>query len=355
MRVHWFMHVMASMLLSGCVLHCNSAETETEEDDDGNGGGSSDGGGGAESQDEDRLFVVTINGGVASYRDPAKLNATAAPVTNLEAGAGTMMYGPRDLAVSGAGELFVACENGPSINVYQNAASASGAVEPGRYLLGLSTELLAPIGLAIDEEDDTLYVVNSTSNGSIEGAILAFEGLASLNGDQAPARKVIVDTPAFSPLQIVEHDNRLFIAGQGDNTSMVYVFDGASTLDGVAAPDRIVSNANWGQVLSIFVDDDNRLFAVDSENTVFIYADASDVNGNAIPTAVIEVPEAAQLSAVTMDRNGVMFLADSSNNNVLSFPDLGQPDGEIQKSAAKSWGSTSLLLPTRILSYYLKR
>lgn len=370
MRVQWFMHAMASMLLSGCVLHCGSEETETEEDDgqtdDGNeggkqegaghqGAGSQGGSGGGEPQEEDRLFVVTINGGVASYRDPATLDGTAAPATDLPAGADTLMYGPRDLAISSDGELFVACENGPSVNIYRDATGASGAVQPSRYLLGTSTELLAPIGLAVDAQDDTLYVVNSTSNGSIEGAILAFEGLSTLDGDMAPSRKVIVDTPAFAPLQIVEQDNRLFIAGQGDNTSVVYVFEGANTLDGTAAPDRILSNADWGQVLSIFVDDENRLFAVDGENVVFVYSDADTVNGNATPTAILEVPEAAQLSAVTIDRKGVMFLADSSNNNVMSFPNLGELAGEIQTSAATSFDGVGLLLPTRMLPYYLKR
>lgn len=373
MFVRWFVHGLASLLLSGCVVHCGAEETEDGETDGseeggrnegangqgaGNPGGNGEGAGdegGAPPQDDDRLFVVTINGGVASYRDPAELNTTTQPTTNLAAGADTLMYGPRDVAISKAGELFVACENGPSINVYANAAEASGALEPTRMLLGNSSEILAPIGLTIDDEADTLYVVNSTSNGSIEGAILAFEGLGGLDGDLPPSRTIVVDTQGFAPLQIVEHDNRLYVAGQGDNTSMVYVFDGASSLSGNATPDRIVSNEAWGQVLSIFIDDDDRLFAVDSSNQVFLYDDAATLSGNAAPSAVLEIPEASGLSAVTLDRNGVMFLADSSNNEIMTFPALGQPAGAVQLSAARSFDSNGLLLPTRIMPFYRKR
>ncbi|NUP09916.1 MAG: hypothetical protein HOW73_28040 [Polyangiaceae bacterium] len=312
------------------------------------GEGASVGGGGADPGPSAQLFSVNDNDGVVSFARPEALEGRVDPATDLPAGADTDMYGPRDLAISAAHELFVANENDGAITIYADAMSATGATLPTRKWKGAATGLDAPISLALDEETDVAYVVNSLANGTSEKAILAFADASTADGDVAPARRIEVDTAEIGPLQILERDDRLFVVSQlSGNATTVLVFDDASSLDGLVAPSREIRDASWGNVLSIYIDDADRLFAVDAGTRIFRYDGVSALDGTIEAVATIDVDGASGLSAVAFDDAGTMFVADRSLAYVFAF-DEGAALASGVAAPSRSFDSVELRSPSRL-------
>jgi DNA-binding beta-propeller fold protein YncE len=100
-------------------------------------------------------------------------------------GTGTALNRPSAVAIGGA-EMFVANFNNSSITVY--ARTASGATPPKRNaIMGTSTGLAGPSGLAIDLTPGLLLVSNY--NGAGQGSILTFA--TSDVGNSPPQRSIV--------------------------------------------------------------------------------------------------------------------------------------------------------------------
>lgn len=337
----------------GCTLSINDDEDGGGSEGGGEVGGAGEGAGsegGGAPEPKARLFVVNLNDGVSSFEDPAALDERVEPKTVLTAGADTDMYGPRDLAVHSNGSLFIASENDGAIVIYDDALSADGVVMPSRKWKGASTMLEAPIGLALDEETDVAYVVNSASNGAVEAGIFAFGSASSADGDVAPARRITVSEGEFAPLQIVEQADRLFVATQeSGNVSAVVVFDDASQLDGAVASDalRVIHDPAWAEVISIYVDAEDRLYVVSEDNVLLRYDAASTLDGPVEASATMEVTGASALSAIAFDATGTLFLADRSASFIYSFEGgAALTSGAIEPS--RSFDSVNLRSPARL-------
>jgi hypothetical protein len=326
---------------TGCIV---DATDNDEEGGAGEGGQVNAGGSGAEgggpAAAATRLFVVNVNQGVTSYADPAAQDGRIEAATTLTSGPDTDMYGPRDLALSAAGDLYVAAENDGAIVVYANALEASGAVLPSRKLKGPQTGLDVPTSIALDRESDTLYAVNSGSTGAVDTTIFAFDDASALDGDVAPSRSIEVDIVAFAPLQLSWHDGTLYAVTQGDNTASVLVFEDAGALDGAIQPTRTIANAAFGQVVSIYVDDTG-LYAVDDEDELFVYAPGADE-----PSVTIAIDGAAKLSAIAFDDEGTMFLSDTSANVVYSFD--GGAGTASSLTPSRTFDAVGMSLPARL-------
>jgi len=336
----WTAGLFAALALTtGCIIQEADGDEEGGAGGQGNQGGSGMGGGPIGEQGS-RLFVVNVNMGVSSYAEPAQQDGRIEPATTLVSGADTDMYGPRDLAIAPNGDLYVAAENGGAVVVYANGLTADGAVLPTRKLEGAATGLSEPISIAFDGDSDTLYAVNSGSTDAADLTIFAYESASTADGDVAPTRGIEVDFEGFSPLQIAWHKGTLYAVTQDYNTCRVLVFEDASTLSGAIVPTRMIENADFGQIMSIYVDDSG-LYAVDEETDLFVYAPEA-----ATPSAKIEIAGALKLSAVTFDAVGTMFLADSSANFIYSFD--GGAGAEATQSPSRAFDAIGLSLPARL-------
>jgi hypothetical protein len=282
-------------------------------------GSASTGTGGPSS---DQLFVMGSSYGVATFKNPADAVGTVVSATSLPAGADTGLFYPVDMAMSQAGDLFAANQNGSSVTVYANARTADGPVAPTRTIVGASTEFVGLSGLALDGVKNELYVTNYASAQGGNAPILEFDNASTINGDVPPTRKIDVDLQYFAPLQIVEKNDHLFVVNQGSGTqSNINVFDGASQLSGLVAPPRTISNANWPQILSIFVDDADHLYVVGDTATVEVYDGASTLNGPVTPKVTVTVMGASKLAGVVADSDKGLYLADSDTSFVHYFSD----------------------------------
>lgn len=324
----------------GCTIEASDSD---EAGGEGEGGQASEGGngadGGAPAASAARLFVVNVNQGISSYADPAAQDGRIEPATTLASGADTDMYGPRDLALAGNGDLYVAAENDGAIVVYANALTAGGAMLPTRKLKGPQTGLDVPTSIALDDAGDTLYAVNNGSTSAVDTTIFAFSSASTADGDTAPARKIEVDLEGFAPIQIAWHADTLYAVTQGANTASVLVFENASTLDGLVEPTRTIANPSFGAVVSIYVDDSG-LYAVDDETDLFIYPTGDDT------AQAIAIAGASKLSAIAFDAAGTMFLSDTSANVIYSF-DAGE-GADATLAPSRTFDAVGMSLPARL-------
>ncbi|MFO0551239.1 MAG: hypothetical protein U0271_22815 [Polyangiaceae bacterium] len=335
---------MGSMVRLALTAVFAASLTGCPEETDTSTGGQGGQGGQPPTEEGPQLFVLSLDS-VASVASADKTEGRAEPKTTLGAGADTDMYGPRDVAISSSGELYVACENGPSINVYAGADQATGATLPSRKLSGANTGLEAPIAIAI--AGDNLFAVNNTSNGATNKDIMVFSGLSSIDGDQSPARRIQVDMPLFSPTFMLENSDKLYVVNQDVNTTEILVFGSASSTDGLVAPEHVIANAEWGQALSLYVDASDTLWAVDEGSQIFRYDGASSLDESSTPSAVLDVTGAEQLSGLAFDPDGNLFAADRSTAFVYVFDAPVATSGGLTPS--RSFDAVAFRSPSRLV------
>jgi len=99
---------------------------------------------------------ITVS--ITVYAAGASGNAT--PTATI-AGGNTGLDGPAGIALDGAGNIYVANNNGNSITVY--AAGASGNATPVATIAGGNTGLGGPVGIALDGAGN-IYVTDNSSN-----------------------------------------------------------------------------------------------------------------------------------------------------------------------------------------------
>jgi DNA-binding beta-propeller fold protein YncE len=331
-------------LLAACVVGC---EVETTDPDGGGGGeggagasGAGASGAGGAPEEGATLFVLSTQIGVAGIAGAETVTGTVEPRTLLAAGPDSGMYGPRDLTVTQAGALYVASENDASIVIYD--ADDTGVTSPARRLAGASTGISAPVSVAVDEAKDLLFVVNSGSTGATDTDVLVFEGAASIDGDVAPVRVMEPDLPSFAPLQIRARGDSLYAVAQTTNSSLIAVFDGASTADGLVTPTLTIERPDFSAAVSIFVEADGTIVAVDEEAEVFVFP-----AGATEPTAIFTIEGASRLAAAEGLDGGALFLADSSLNVVFAL-DEGLPAQAGAIAPSRSFDAVGLILPSRL-------
>jgi hypothetical protein len=332
--------VMGFGLLVGCVV-------ETTDADEGGGGevgagasGAGASGTGGASEEGEVLFVLSTQIGVVSFERAESATGTSQPRTLLAAGPDSGMYGPRDLAITSTGALFVASENDASIAVYD--ANDTGITAPARRISGASTGISAPVSISVDEARDLLFVVNSGATGATETDVLVFEGAATIDGDVAPSRSLQPDLPSFAPLQIRAQGDSLYAVAQTTNSSLIAVFEGASTADGVVAPTRTIERPDFSAAVSLFVADDGTIVLVDEETEVFVFP-----SGATEPSAILTIDGASRLAAAAGGPDGSLFLADSSLNVVFAL-DGGLPAEAGTVVPSRSFEAVGLILPSRL-------
>ena len=118
-------------------------------------------------------------------------------------------------------------------------ALADGATATPRIIAGKSTGVGSTEvdGVALDRLRGLVYAVALSTSPS--PSILVFEDVATIDGEVAPARQIAVDGGGFfTGLELDEEADRLYVS---DGTGQLYVFDGASALDGTITPTATVA------------------------------------------------------------------------------------------------------------------
>ena len=129
---------------------------------------------------------------------------------------------------------------GSSLTVFNG--DATGDVDPLRTIAGPLTQINWPMGVAVDEAHDEIFIAN---NG--DSSILVFARTAT--GDVQPTRVIRgAATGIKGPMGVAIAKDELWVANFGDHTALVFPRLAA----GNAAPRRILRNAPAGKDTSGF-------------------------------------------------------------------------------------------------------
>ncbi len=129
---------------------------------------------------------------------------------------------------------------GSSLTIYDG--DAHGDAAPLRTIAGPLTQLDWPMGVAVDEASNEIYVANNGDN-----SLLVFKRTAS--GNVQPDRVIRgAATGIKGPMGVAVAKDEIWVANFGDHTALVF----PRTAGGSVAPRRIVRNAPAGKETSGF-------------------------------------------------------------------------------------------------------
>ena len=127
-----------------------------------------------------------------------------------------------------------------SVTVFDG--DAKGDVPPLRVIQGPLSQIDWPMGIAVDEANDEIFVANNGDN-----SILVFPRTA--NGNVQPKRVIRgAATGVKGPMGVAIAKDEIWVANFGDHTALVF----ARSAAGNVAPRRVVRNAPAGKETSGF-------------------------------------------------------------------------------------------------------
>lgn len=276
-----------------------------------------------------RLWISSPNFGVFSFANPGFLDgAVVGTSTALRLGASSGVFDPSDMAVSATWALFIA--NGNGIAIYEDGRLATGPRPVDRTVSGPNSEINSARALAIDAENDVLFVVDRAPRH----AIYVFDRVSDpdFDGDVPPARVIASSDTLFNPEQMFFSGGDLYVVNRTD----ILVFANASTLDTLdARPDRVISSPLLEEPI-ISIDSADRLVVANRSDTVYVWNDASTLDGNPPPDLVLTIEGADRVEAAVIDSYDRLFAADRNAHAIYSYDHV-------------SLLESGLLLPERII------
>jgi hypothetical protein len=247
---------------------------------------------------------------------------------------------------STGGKLYVT--SGNSILRFDNALSATGNIAPGGTITGTSTALSSPHALQIDTGTDRLYVANQGG-----GSVLIFSAASTLTGNVAPSATVGGGATGLSSPVGVAVDNTRDLLYVADGTS-ISVFTGASSLSGTVNTTPTQSFIAGFTISGIFVDGANNiLYATDAaDNTIAIYQSANAQSGVGFAGGTIVGPDTglSQPTGVVLDPGGRLIVSNPGVPNLTAFPNPTVASGDVLPVAVIKGGSTGLSSPAQMAS-----
>jgi hypothetical protein len=293
------------------------------------------------------LIANFIGNNVVGYdiSDPQNINGNIAPDANLQGGQ-TQLNAPSDIVVDAGGSLLASNFNTPSVTGYPNAVDLSGIngnVAPTRNVQGAATQLFQPTSLAVNTQNDLLFVANI---GDDFIRVYADASTNAFNGNLAPIRS-ISSVNMNNPFGInFGANDDLYVANNALNN--VAVFAGASNLNGNVAATRILTNAAFANLYDVFVDPNDTLFVVNAGGTIHIFNNASTRNGAVAPDFTLTVQGAAFLTAIAVDSAGVGYIVDNVANAVYSYDNIATRNGTLPPDRTLQGANTQLSGPIRV-------
>lgn len=292
----------------------------------------------------DTLYVANAgSNAILIYENVSALNPPlgSAVASKIISGPKTELNRPYGITYDPTrGLLYVANRDGNAISVFGKNCpqpnSLSGNIPPCRTLSGPSTSLNAPRALAIDTENDILYVSNMGTN-----AVLAYHNASqpSTQGDFPPTR-TIGSIPSPFGLFIDSANDRLYVV-RGGTEPAVLIYENASQRSGEAAPDRVVSGTGT-QPAGIDVDAARgELFVVDSAALLVFNLNSADLAPNrTLSGSKVGLSNPVGI-AVDPDR-GMSYVSNAGANEIRGF--LSVLDGNFPPIQTNP-GDAALRLP----------
>src|SRR5581483_11019123 len=175
------------------------------------------------------------------------------------------IYIGSDCDAANAGDCAAFQPNRNRIVVFHLNPKAAPATDAptgalSRIIAGTNTGIDRPFGLFLDTQRDILYITNvphRNTSGPTANTVLSFDGASTLSGNIAPNR-ILSSGAGFSPAQKLSTPlapfvdvtaNRLFLLNKPQNT--LFIFNHASTRNGDTLPDRIISGTDTQISLSM--------------------------------------------------------------------------------------------------------
>jgi hypothetical protein len=275
----------------------------------------------------------------------------------LRAGALVLLFlagcviSPRRTAVTGggggngtpAGKLYVTNDAANSIVRFDNTFTATGNVTPAATISGAATQLNNPQYIFLDATSDRLFVANTNSS-----SILVFDNMSTLNGNAAPTR-VITSASLATPTDVALDKGRdlLYVA----DTNSVLVFASASTANGATVPVRTLQPGFTPGALLIDAAND-RLFAADPvTNSINVFDGASTLSGLVLVTRrlVGSSTQLAQPFGLQIDSAGRLVVANFAPPSITIYANAAATNGNIAPVTIISGSNTTLAGPTQMI------
>lgn len=305
---------------------------------------------GAEANSPAMLFVIGPNMGFVGFDNAETLSGTKVAVTSeLKLGRDTVLQ-PRDAVLDSRGALYLlSSANGGSVAVYDNPFTATGSRAPDRIVFGDKTQISrSPSAIAIDRENDLLYVANTMS----DTVVFDISSPESFSGDIAPVRTFDVDVSQFKPEQMRFANGSLYMVDARGGTSDILVFDEPGELQGKVSANCVITHAEFDNKIGIDVDASDRLIvSVRKSGQVLIFNNASKLDGIASPDVALSIADTkvkAQPSYATIDSHDRLFVADANGNVTFSF-DRASELASGKHRPDRTIGSRELIAPNRLL------
>jgi DNA-binding beta-propeller fold protein YncE len=219
-------------------------------------------------------------------------------------GPATLLNYPYDLFFDAAHDrLYVASYLNSRILVFDNASSANGNAAPTRSIGGPVSTLYGPRGLTLDLVADWLYVANSYAN-----TIVIFNNASTLNGDAAPTRVISGSYTLLNDPRGIEVDathDQLYVVNRTDSSDdhrPVVVFT-ATIASGNITPTRSIAHDDLFYPTGSFLLSDTLYIATEPMNGIYIYDHVSAANGILTPTRQLGGPGGVPTTTLIVVRN----------------------------------------------------
>ncbi len=270
--------------------------------------------------------------------------------------AGTMLAalllggcGGTDSPVTGAGMLFVTVTDNSvdeAVAIFEMASALSGNSTPDRNLKGTQTgfQYLEYVGNHVAEADNDLYLADTDAD-----AIWIFSPATSVDGNVAPNRKlqganVLLDDPCGIA---VDTTRDILYVGDVD-TSKIYVWDGAATINGNVTPDRTIEMGTGCRDIAVDQTNDRLYVCAASGDEIWVLNNASTQDGAVVVNRNIN-GAATQLDnayGIELDRSrDRLYVANRNTNAILVFDNVDTIDSNVAPRNVISGAATGLDAP----------
>jgi hypothetical protein len=180
-----------------------------------------------------------------------------------------------------------------SIRITDDITSlADGATAAPRIVKGASTTINNPglDSLVVDRIRRIIYLANYS-----DGNVLVFGDITTISGDVAPVRSFNVSGEYVKEgIAVDAARNRLYVAGA---LGHIWIFNSASTLNGVVTPDATLTNS----VIALFLDEANDRLYTAGSYTIDVYNSAGTLASGAVPDRTITLPSGYYPLAIWVD------------------------------------------------------
>lgn len=260
----------------------------------------------------DEVFVINRGSSELSvYNRSASGNI--APIRKIN-GIDTQLTVPYDVTVHN-GEIYVTNDGGGSITVYPIGASGNQA--PTRSITGITN----PKSLTI--HNNKIYVA---TGGILQPHSIRVYDIAA-SGAATPLQNIVGgSTELGGPAGIATDGSKIYVTNQGSGPAMrgVLVFDGAAT-GNVAPIARIVGSTSGLSVLGGLALSGGRLYVANQDESLFssVRVFAPDVFGDPAPLTVYKGVSTALVNVAGISiRDGRLYALNSTNDWYTSYPTL---------------------------------